>query len=113
MNAGGMLTGTLMLLGLSLAYGEAPVIPNDPVTWAAQLYLVLPGSLGLFALFLFVLKRWTASGTSYQTVLSPIMVITLSAWLLGEPLTVGLFFGGTLVMAGVYLGALVPDRHAA
>ena len=111
MNAIGMLTGAVMLLGLSLAYGEGAVIPKDPVTWAAHLYLVLPGSVGVFALLLFVLKRWTASGVSYQTVLSPLVTIALSAWLLGEPLTGGLFLGGSLVIAGVYVGALAPDRH--
>lgn len=112
MNAVGMLTGALMLLGLSLASGEGAVIPKDPVTWAAHLYLVLPGSVGVFALLLFILRRWTASGVSYQTVLSPLVTIALSAWLLDEPLTGGLFLGGSLVIAGVYAGALAPDRQA-
>jgi drug/metabolite transporter (DMT)-like permease len=113
MNAVGMLTGALMLLGLSLAFSEAAVIPKDPVTWAAQLYLVLPGSIGVFVLFLFLLKRWTASRVSYQTVLTPVVVIGLSSWLLGEPLTGGLFLGGTLVIVGVYVGALAPGRQGA
>ena len=50
-------------------------------------------------------------GVSYQTVLSPLVTIVLSAWLLDEPLTGGLFLGGSLVIAGVYAGALVPDGH--
>ncbi len=110
-NAVGMLTGTLILLGLSLGIGEVQSIPQEPATWAAYLYLVLPGSIGVFALFLFLLERWTATGVSYQAVLSPIAAIALSAWLLGEPLSGGLLVGGALVLAGVYLGALTQDRQ--
>ncbi len=112
MNAVGMLIGTLILLGLSFALREPLAIPKGAVTWAAQLYLVLPGSVGVFVLLLFLLKRWTATGVSYQSVLSPPLTIALSAWLLQEPLTGGLFLGGALVLAGVYLGALAQDRRA-
>lgn len=112
MNAIGMSAGALVLLGLSFAAGEGAVIPRDPTTWAAQLYLALPGSIGVFVLVLSLLERWTASGVSYQSVLSPFVAIGLSWWLLGEPLTSGLFLGAVLVVAGVYMGALAPARHA-
>jgi drug/metabolite transporter (DMT)-like permease len=113
MNALGMLTGALMLLGISFASNEIGVIPGDLATRAAYLYLVLLGSVGVFVLYLFVLKRWTASGVSYQAVLSPLVAIALSAWLLDESLTGGLFWGGALVIAGVYVGALAPFRQRA
>jgi drug/metabolite transporter (DMT)-like permease len=113
MNAVGMLTGTLILLGLSLAFGEGMFIPSQPTTWAALLYLVVPGSVGVFGLMLFLLQRWTATGVSFQAVLSPIVSIALSAWLLDEPVTSGLFVGGVLVIAGVYIGALAPSRRRA
>jgi drug/metabolite transporter (DMT)-like permease len=109
-NAVAMLTGSLVLLALSVIRGEGAIIPEDPMTWVAQVYLVLPGSVGVFALMLFALARWTASGISYLTVLSPIVAIGLSAWLLGEPLTSGLFLGTALVLAGVYVGALLHPR---
>jgi drug/metabolite transporter (DMT)-like permease len=59
-------------------------------------------------MMLFVLSHWTATALSYQTVLSPLVAIALSAWLLDEPLTGGLFLGSILVIAGVTLGALAP-----
>jgi len=105
-NAIGMLTGTLLLLSLYFATGEDIVIPELPSTWIAQLYLVLAGSVGVFALLLFVVGRWTASAVSYQAVLSPVVSIALSAWLLDEPLTGGLLLGGALVLAGVFVGTL-------
>jgi drug/metabolite transporter (DMT)-like permease len=113
MNAVGMLTGTIFLLGLALARGETMAVPATLAGWLAQLYLVVPGSLGVFALVVFLLRRWTASGVSYQAVLSPIVTILLSAWLLGEPLTGGLFGGSLFVIVGVYLGALAnPGQEA-
>lgn len=105
-NAVGMLTGAALLLALSRALGEAWSPPVERATWAAQLYLLLAGSVAMFALFLFVLKRWTASAVAYQAVLSPVIAIALSAWLLGEPVTAGLLLGSPLVLAGVYLGAM-------
>ncbi|HEY5728690.1 MAG TPA: EamA family transporter [Anaerolineales bacterium] len=112
MNTVGMFTGTLILLGLSLLFGESAVVPNKMETWMAQFYLITLGSVGIFGLILFLLKRWTASGVSYQTVLSPIVTFGLSAWLLGEPLTSGLFVGSIFVIAGVYIGALAPNRNS-
>jgi drug/metabolite transporter (DMT)-like permease len=64
------------------------------------------GSVAIFALFLFILKRWTASATSYLFVLFPISAVALSAWLEGEPLSTTLLLGGALVVLGVYVGAL-------
>lgn len=109
-NALAMLAGTVVLLGLSFANGESIALPEEPATWAAYLYLVLPGSIGVFGLLLFTLERWTATGVSYQAVLSPPVSIAFSAWLLNEPLTQGLFLGGALVIAGVYLGALRRNK---
>ena len=111
MNTVGMFTGTLILLGLSLLYGESMIVPGKMETWMAQIYLITLGSVGVFGLILFLLKRWTASGVSYQTVLTPIVTIGLSAWLLGEPLTSGLFVGSIFIIAGVYIGALAPSRN--
>jgi len=81
-------------------------------TWAAFLYLVLPGSVFLFGLLLFVLKRWTASAVAYLSVLSPIVTILLSAWLLAEPVSERLFLGSALVLAGVSLSSLAPAARS-
>lgn len=106
MNAIGMSTGTVMLLVLTPPFREAYVIPEAGATWAAQAYLVIIGSVGVFALYLFVLSRWSASAASYEFVLAPIVGIVLSAWLLHEPITRVFAAGSTLVLIGVYFGAL-------
>lgn len=105
-NAVGMLVGFVLLLALSSLYGEPQRLPQMAGTWAAYLYLVTFGSVGVFGLLLFLIERWTASAVSYQAVLSPVIAIGLSPWLLDEPVTGGLLQGGGLVLVGVYLGAL-------
>jgi drug/metabolite transporter (DMT)-like permease len=76
-------------------------------------YLVLVGSITVFLLALFVLRRWTASATSYVLVLMPLVTVALAAWLLGEHLTPVFALGGLLVLVGVWVGAIAqpaPQR---
>ena len=44
--------------------------------------------------------------------LSPPLTLLLSAWLDGEPVASGLFLGGAIILAGVYVGALRPRTAA-
>ncbi|MHB9032164.1 MAG: DMT family transporter [Anaerolineae bacterium] len=109
-NAVGMLAGALLLLLAALIKGERALLPADSAAWLAQIYLVAGGGVGFFVLLLYLLKRLTATSVSYQLVLSPIATILLSAWLLHETLTIWLLIGGLLVLAGVYIGALLPGK---
>lgn len=106
-NAVAMATGALILLAISTFAHEAQVLPTLPATWIAFAYLVLLGSSTAFVLFLFVLKRWTASATAYQFVLFPLVAVTAAAWLEHEPVTLPLAVGGLFVLGGVYVGAVV------
>lgn len=110
MNAVAMLVGAALLSLLSLATGEAWTLPRTNEARLAVTYLVLVGSVVMFFLFLYVIARWSASATSYQTVLSPIVAIVAAALLAGE--RVGWLFvaGAALVLVGVYLGALRASR---
>lgn len=106
MNAVGMTAGAAALLLGASVIGESFVLPDDTSTWAALVYLVTLGSVGVFLLYLFVLGRWTASRVAYSFLLSPIVSILLSVWLDDEPVGPGLVLGGLLVLGGVYVGAL-------
>ncbi len=113
-----MAIGTPPLFAISALAGETWSVPGRSSTWWALGYLVLLGSVGLFALFLFVLRRWTASGTSYQFVLIPVVAVLVGTLLAREPVSGVVLVGGLIVVAGVYVGALahrgppVPDRPA-
>jgi drug/metabolite transporter (DMT)-like permease len=80
------------------------------VLWSV-IYLTLIGSIGLFVLFLLVMRRWTPSASSYAFVLFPVVTLILEATLLGEPLIARSVAGALVVMAGVWFGALSPDRR--
>lgn len=110
-NAFAMSIGSLSLFALSLAWKEPWSISMNGATSLALAYLVLLGSIALFVLYLWTLKRWTASGMSYMFVLMPLVAAVLGTVLRGEGLAAGEMIGGAIILAGVYIGALSrPSR---
>jgi drug/metabolite transporter (DMT)-like permease len=109
-NALAMAMGAAILWLMSWVWRETPQWPTLPATWLALFYLILFGSIATFVLALFVLARWSASVTSYQLVLLPIVTVLSSAWLTHETVTVAFLLGGLLVLAGVYVGAIAPSN---
>jgi drug/metabolite transporter (DMT)-like permease len=105
-NAVGTTVGAAMLLLLSMVAGERWIVAAQTATWISLIYLVTLGTVVIFLLFLYLTKHWKASSVSYQFLFTPFVGVTLGAILLGEPLTPLLVVGGTLVLAGVYVGAL-------
>ncbi|MEX0790211.1 MAG: EamA family transporter [Actinomycetota bacterium] len=110
-NAVGMSVGAVLLLLASSLFGESWMLPAQGSTWLALLWLVLAGSVGLFGLFVFVIKTWKASASVYALTLMPVVTVGLGAVLLGEPVTAGTVAGGALVVLGVYVGALSGNRR--
>ena len=109
-NAVGMATGAAILLVLSLLARESMAVPDRGATWLALVYTVVLGSGPVFVLYVVVVRLWSASRAAYTFVLIPIVTVLLSWWLDDEPIGLGLVLGGTLVIAGVYVGALRPAR---
>jgi drug/metabolite transporter (DMT)-like permease len=105
-NAMAMLTGSVLLFLISAAWREPWSLPTDPTTLTALIYLVIGGSIGLFMLYLFTLKRWTASGMSYMFVVMPVVASLLGILLLDERISPTVAIGGLIIVAGVYVGAL-------
>jgi drug/metabolite transporter (DMT)-like permease len=105
-NAIGMGTGALLLLVFSLVAGETWAGPTTREAAWAVLYLVTFGSVGLFALVLYVVERWTASASSYAFVLFPVVTMILEATIADVPLRTEALAGATIVVSGVWFGAL-------
>ena len=108
LNAVAMAVGTVFLAVLAVIAREQVALPTRLDTWIAYWYLVLIGSVAVFMLFLFVVQRWTASGTSFAFVLFPIVAVTVGVWLAHETVSSAFVVGGALVLLGVYVGALAP-----
>jgi len=106
MNAIAMTVGVIILGMVSLLSGERWVIPSQANTWIALGYLVIVVTVFAFLLYLYVLRRWTASGSSYAFVMSPLITVILAAQLAGEQITSNFIVGAGLVLSGVVFGAL-------
>ncbi len=115
-NAVAMLTGSAFLLAISIIAGETWAVPAEPATWAAMAYLVVFGSIVMFGLYLFALRRWTASAVSYVTLLMPLVTVPLAALLTSESISPSFLLGGAIALGGVYVGAFLrirPHRSSA
>jgi drug/metabolite transporter (DMT)-like permease len=106
-NAIGMLAGVGLLIPVSLVAAEQRVLPAQEDTWLAAAYLVILGSVAVFWLFIFVVRRWTASAASFQFLLIPVATVPISAWLTGEVVTPLMLVGGGVVLLGVYVGVFL------
>jgi drug/metabolite transporter (DMT)-like permease len=112
-NAVALTAGGPPLIALSLLTGEQWSVPGGFSTWAAYLYLVLVGSVGVFSLYLRVLSTWTASATSYVFLLMPVATVVIAAVVAGEVITLSFVIGTALVLAGVWIGAIRKAPEAA
>jgi len=110
-NAIGMTVGAIILGITSMINGEEWRIPTQLVTWIAFLYLALFVTLIAFMLYLFILNKWTASGTSYGFVMFPLVTIVAAAILTKDSITVNLIIGASLVFIGVLLGAILSSKR--
>jgi drug/metabolite transporter (DMT)-like permease len=110
-NAIAMSVGGIILLVASLVSGEEWAIPTMTSTWIAFLYLVVFVTIIVFLLYMYVLSRWTASGTSYGFVLVPLVTIVVASSLVGEEITWNFLVGAGFVLAGVLIGALLPSKQ--
>lgn len=109
-NAIAMTTGSIILGTASLVRGEQWTFPTQTDTILAFVYLVVFVTIVAFLLYMSVLGKWTASGTSYGFVIIPLVTIIVAGTLAGEEITINFLFGAVLVLGGIYIGALMPSK---
>ena len=109
-NGVGMGAASILLFVISVGFGEQWALPQLATTWLALAWLVVVGSVGLFGLFVFVIKRWTASAAVYALTLMPVIAVITGNVFADEAITIEIVGGGLLVMLGVYIGALSAKK---
>jgi len=109
-NAVGMAVGATLLLIGAVVTGESLKAPSTVGVTIALLVMIVTSPL-LFALYVLVVQRWSASAAAYQLVLFPLVSIPLSALLLDESVSPAILIGAPLVLLGVWVGALAQDRR--
>ncbi len=102
--------GAVLLLLISLAAGETWSFPRTGSAAIALAYLALIGSTLFCYLYLYVLERWTASATSFSFLLIPVATIFIAGWIGNEVVMPRFLLGSTIVLLGVYVGALAPKK---
>ena len=98
-----MLCGGVVLMMISLAIGEQPSWPPQPLALAAWAYLVVFGSLVAFSAYLYLLANASpAVATSYAFV-NPVIALALGVTFGGEVVSGGEWLACTVILAGVVL----------
>ncbi|HEX2420725.1 MAG TPA: DMT family transporter, partial [Acidimicrobiia bacterium] len=92
-NAVAMAAGGGLLLGLSAILSERWQLPAITATRWAVGYLIIASAV-MFALFIFVIQRWSAGSASYMAALLPLTAVLAASIMLGEPVTLTMVLGG-------------------
>jgi drug/metabolite transporter (DMT)-like permease len=109
-NAIGLTVGGVILGIASRSSGERWILPAHTSTWIAYTYLVVFASVVGFLMYIRVLSKWSASRASYAFVLTPLVTMVVASTLAGEVITWRFLAGAGTVLAGVFVGALLPAR---
>jgi len=94
--------GAIMLIAATML-GEWRNLAFTPRTFAAELYLLLIGSLLAYPAYVYALKHLPVSTVSLYAYINPVIAVLLGTILLSEP------FGARVILAGalVFLGSAV------
>ena len=106
-----MICGSVVLLLVSVAVGERPAWPPQPLAASSWIYLIVFGSLLAFNAYMVLLGRVSAALASSYTFVNPVIALALGIWLGGEIVTGFEWAAAAVITAGVVL--LVLGRQAA
>ncbi len=103
-------TGWQMLISafiLSIiAETTQPTIPIQSISstgWWVIVYLVVAGSLIAFIAFIYSMKKLPAAVSSLYAYINPLVAMVTAAIVLNEKLTMYIFWGAIVTLAGVFL----------
>jgi len=112
-----LVTGGLVLLTLSIAFGELRSFDVDgisPASFGAWLYLVIAGTVLGFAAYIWLLKHISPTVVSTYTFVNPVVALLLGWLVLGEHPTARMLAGAALVVAsvaGLLLVGSLSNKH--
>ena len=98
--AWGMLYGSLIMFVISLVYVGSFSFDTSPKYLLSLAYLIVPGSIIAFAMYLSLISSIGANKTAYATVLFPIVALSISTVLEGYTFTPIAILGLLLAIIG-------------
>jgi drug/metabolite transporter (DMT)-like permease len=103
-------TGWQMLISAFILFIIAettqPTVPFKNISataWGTITYLVLAGSLLAFVAFIYSMKKLPAAISSLYAYINPLVAMVTAAIVLHEKLTMYIFWGAIVTLAGVFL----------
>ena len=96
-----MLFGGLIMLVAALVRGEFAVVTFTWRTIAAELYLIVFGSLVGYTAYVYALKHLPVSTVSLYAYVNPVIAVVLGTLLLGEPFGWRVVAASAIVFAGI------------
>ena len=98
-----LISSFILFVISSLSKQTIPLYQISWSLWLTILYLVIFGSIASFVAFIHSMKVLPAALSSLYAYANPIVAMLLAAMLLGDKLTVSMFWGTLVTLAGVYL----------
>lgn len=107
-----MLSAGVMLCVLAAATGEMRHLDLRSFTQTSQLgfwWLVGPGAIVGYTAYTYAMRTLPTHIVATYAYVNPVVAVTLSACILGEPLTPGVFLGGSAIVLAVV--AILRSGH--
>ncbi len=111
-NAVGCAVGFLICLPASALLREPWGAPQTAGAWISVVYLTLAGSVGAFALMVWLVHHWPVTRVAFISVITPVIATLLGVLVRHEPVTTSSVGGSVLVLAGLAVG-MAADRLSA
>lgn len=96
-----MLFGGLMMLAIASVRGEWADLSFTARSLAAEVYLIVFGSLVGYTAFVYALKYLPVSTVSMYAYVNPVIAVVLGSLLLGEPFGTRVVIASAMVLAGI------------
>jgi drug/metabolite transporter (DMT)-like permease len=99
-----MLISGICLYGVALLTGKhIPFAAINLQSWLSLIYLVVIGSVITFAAYVYTLKHLPIEIASIYAYMNPVVAVLMSSMIFKDKITTGIFAGGLVTLAGVYL----------
>lgn len=95
-------SGMLYLMSV-LLQPSIPLADISSTAWGVIMYLVVFGSIIAFAAFIFSMKRLPVTIASLYAYINPLVAMVGGYFILNEKLTVFIFWGAIVTLAGVFI----------
>jgi len=106
-----MLFGGLLMLAFASVRGEWADLAFTRRSLAAEVYLIVFGSLVGYTAYVYALKHLPVSTVSMYAYVNPVIAVSLGALLLGEPFGWRVVIASAMVLAGIAVVRMGPGAQ--